>query len=254
MIIPITKDVMESLTKTEMAIVQYINSNEGILTDLSIVDIAEETYSSPSTVSRAIRKCGLNGFNELRHRLTQTTENKELHQLGEILNKSVMEAQILVERISATELLSIAKEILQAKKVYVLSRGPSEFVGEEFCFKLQLLDINAMFINDPDIMRKKAKRMHSDELVFIFSLNGGTPELLDAAQSATACNSKVISCCCNEHSQLFQYSNHYVTGYRHHHIAIKDFEVSSRVSLFMISRIITDYLVGYNSENDTLEY
>lgn len=249
MIIQLNKAIQETLTKTELAIIQYVNNHEKELPTLSIVDIAEETYTSPSTVSRAIRKCGLHGFNELRHRLTEVADDKELHQLGEIMNKSVIEAQILVERISVPELLNIAKELLMAKRIYVLARGPSEFVGEEFSFKLQLLDLNAMFINDPDIMRKKAHRVTKEDLVFIFSLNGNTPELLDAAESASLNHCKVISCCCNEHSELFSRSDCQILGYRHKHISIKDFEVSSRVSLFMISRIITDYLVSYKNEN-----
>ena len=63
MIIPLDTNTLERLTKTELEIIQFINSHEEELPELSIVDIAFETYSSPSTVSRAIRKCGLNGFN-----------------------------------------------------------------------------------------------------------------------------------------------------------------------------------------------
>lgn len=249
MIISLSKEILQTLTKTEMEIIKFINENEEQMTELSIVDIAEETYSSPSTVSRAIRKCGLNGFNELRHRLTITNQNPELHQLGEILNKSVIEAQTLVERISVAQILEIAKEILNAKKVYVLSRGPSGFVGEEFCLKLQVLDINAMSITDPNIMRKKTENIKEGELTFIFSLNGGTKELLESAQNTSMGNGKVVTCCCNEYSELVQYSDYFVIGYRHKHTAITDFEVSSRVSLYMISRIITDYLVGYKNGN-----
>lgn len=249
MIINLKKEALSGLTKTELEIIKFINVNESKLTELSIIDIAEETFSSPSTVSRAIRKCGLNGFNELRHRLTMLVDNKEINKLGEIMNKSVVEAQILVERISVEQILDIAKAILKSKKVYVLARGPSEFVGQEFCFKLQILDINAMFISDPNIMKKKTEDLKAGELTFIFSLNGSTDELLEAAKNATINNGVVISCCCNEHSNLNQLSNYYVIGYRHQHISIKEYEVNSRVSLYMISRIITDYLVSYKNDN-----
>lgn len=61
MIIEITESIAENLTQTEKSIVKYINQNETKLSRMSIVDIAFETFSSPSTVSRAIRKCGING-------------------------------------------------------------------------------------------------------------------------------------------------------------------------------------------------
>ena len=64
MIISVDYEILKDLTKTELEIVKFININENRLSELSIVEIAEETFSSPSTVSRAIRKCKINGFNE----------------------------------------------------------------------------------------------------------------------------------------------------------------------------------------------
>lgn len=62
MIIELSPNILENLSKTELEIVNFINDNEERLSELSIVDIAFETYSSPSTVSRAIRKGGINGL------------------------------------------------------------------------------------------------------------------------------------------------------------------------------------------------
>ena len=66
MLIEISKEIADRLSKTELGVVRFMNENENKISELSIVEIAFETFSSPSTVSRAIRKCGLNGFNELR--------------------------------------------------------------------------------------------------------------------------------------------------------------------------------------------
>ena len=63
MLIELNQEILEGLSKTEREIVVFINENEKRLAQLSIVDIAFDTYTSPSTVSRAIRKCGINGFN-----------------------------------------------------------------------------------------------------------------------------------------------------------------------------------------------
>ena len=76
MIIEITESIAENLTQTEKSIVKYINQNETKLSRMSIVDIAFETFSSPSTVSRAIRKCGINGFNELRYKLMRPNTDR----------------------------------------------------------------------------------------------------------------------------------------------------------------------------------
>ena len=57
MLIELNQEKSDRLSKTEQEVIKYINENEKKLSELSIVDIAFETYSSPSTVSRAIRKC-----------------------------------------------------------------------------------------------------------------------------------------------------------------------------------------------------
>ena len=53
MILPVTSETLASLTRTEREVVQFINQNENRLSQLSIVDIAYETFSSPATVSRS---------------------------------------------------------------------------------------------------------------------------------------------------------------------------------------------------------
>lgn len=50
MIIKLTKEILERLSKTEREVIKFINENEEHLSELSIVDIAHETYSSPATV------------------------------------------------------------------------------------------------------------------------------------------------------------------------------------------------------------
>lgn len=140
MIIELSPNILENLSKTELEIVNFINDNEERLSELSIVDIAFETYSSPSTVSRAIRKCGINGFNELRYKLTQKVENKEIHDLNEIMNKSLIEATSVIEHMSLTNLLNILHTMRDAKRknerILIFARGLSELVAQEFCMKL----------------------------------------------------------------------------------------------------------------------
>ena len=250
MIIELNKSNSENLTKTELEIIKFINENESILPELSIVEIAHETYSSPATVSRAIRKCGLNGFNELRYRLTVKDENDDIQNMGDIINKSFIEAQRVIEQISLTTLINIIKTINKSSKIYILARGLTEYVAKEFSLKLQLLDFNVVFINDPNIMKIKSKSIKKDELIIIFSLNGNTVELVESAQNANLVGAKVITCCCSESAKLIKYSDLYIVGYKHEHISISEYEVSSRLPLYIISRIIIDYMVRYNnSEN-----
>ena len=131
MLIELNKEITEALSKTELEIVRFINENEERMPELSIVDIAFDTFSSPSTVSRAIRKCGLNGFNELRYRLTVKAEEKDIQNMGEVMNKSLIEAQRVIEQISVAGILEIIRYLKEASRIFVFGRGLTEYVAEE---------------------------------------------------------------------------------------------------------------------------
>lgn len=251
MLIEAASNLLDKLSETEKRVIDFINCHENKLTELSIVDIAFETFSSPSTVSRAIRKCGISGFNELRYKLTLPNESKEMVSINEIMNKSLLEATHCIEQMSISNVLDIIAAIMSAKqqKIYVFSRGLTEQVAREFSLKLELLDFNVTEITDPKIMRTITKTLKTTHLFIIFSLNGETPELVESAKNAAASGSKVITCCCSDQSPLLLYSAYYMIGYKHKNIAIKEFEVTSRLPLFIMSRVLIDYLVEHRDKS-----
>lgn len=244
MIIKIDHVIYESLTTTEKQVVNYININADKIANMSIVDVAEGTFSSPATVSRTIKKCGIGGFAELRYILSKKKNNKDsdLGQINEILEKSLREATNTLEQLAITDVLNAIELIQKAKRIYVLARGLTELVAQEFSFKLQLLGYNAFQISDPNVMKKITSEMKKDEILVIFSLYGKTEELINSAENAVLMGSKVISCCCAEVTPLKNLAAVYLKGYKYNHVAIKKFEVTSRMPLNVISRILIDYL------------
>lgn len=124
MLLPLTSETLASLTKTEREVAQFINQNEDRLSQLSIVDIAYETFSSPATVSRAIRKCRVNGFNELRYKLASGDQDHQVVEVNEILNKSLVEAHRTIEQISMGDILGCVRHI----RAPIIVRPPSEML------------------------------------------------------------------------------------------------------------------------------
>ena len=169
MILPVTSETLASLTRTEREVVQFINQNENRLSQLSIVDIAYETFSSPATVSRAIRKCKINGFNELRYKLAAADQDRHVVEVNEILNKSLVEAHRTVEQISMADVLGCVRLIREARRVYVFARGLTHYIASEFCLKLQLMNVDAMVTDDPKIMVSISRTIDPKNLVLIFS-------------------------------------------------------------------------------------
>ena len=92
-------------------------------------------------MSRAIRKCGINGFNELRYRLTVKESDTKIQNRGEILNKPLIEAQRVLEQISMTTILDMITVMKNSRRIFVLDRGLTEYAAQEFTLKLQLLTL-----------------------------------------------------------------------------------------------------------------
>ena len=242
--IELNREITDRLTKTELAIVRFINAHEKEFSELSIIDIAAETFSSPATVSRAIKKCNISGFCELRFKSMQSGGTVPFHQAGEVLLQSLNEVQAVIEGISVAKLIKVSEMIRKARKIYVLGRGLSEYVSDEFSMKLQLLGMDSMFIRDPNIMRLKCQKMDRQDLLISFSLNGKTREIIESAVSSRNNGAGIVTICCNPESELIPLSDVALIGYSDPVSAIAQYEVRSRLPLHVLSRMITEYLAA----------
>lgn len=143
MIIELSNEKFHLLTDSEKAVMNYINENEKIIPEMSIINIAEETYTSTATVSRAIRKCGFNGISELRYKVSSKREkNPESRAINAILQKSLNECTKTIENIRVNSIVKITNYIRKANKIYVLARGTTALNAQDFEMQLQLLGFN----------------------------------------------------------------------------------------------------------------
>ncbi len=246
MLIKIDHDNYHSLTATEKAVISFINANPEKIATMSISMLAENTYSSPATVSRTIKKCGIDGFAELRYLLSQKNSlAKNSIQVNEILKKSVMEVTTTIENISIDQILKSVELIKRAPRIYILSRGLTILVAQEFSLKLQLLGYNIFQISDAAIMKNVSAEIKHDELMIIFSLSGITEELVISAENAKSVGAKLITCTCVENSPLLNLADIPLWGYKHKHTSITTVDAASRFPLYVLSRIIIDYLIQH---------
>ena len=252
MLIRIDQNFHEHLTDTEKAVISFLNSNVDKIASMSISDVAEQTFSSPATVSRTIKKCGISGFAELRYLIAkESKEDREDVSVNEIFNKSMLEVSNTIDHLSIDTVLAAVKEIRSADRVYLLSRGLSQLVAQEFALKLQILGFNIFEDSDPLIMQEITSHVKRKELVIIFSLSGKTPELLHAAENAASLGARIITITCGgPNAPLARIAHLAVYGYKHSHVSIKSVDATSRFPLYVISRILIDYITKQMSEEE----
>ena len=85
--------------------------------------------------------------------------------------------------------------------------------------------------------------MKKETNYIIFTLKGEDEDIIESARNAHKAGAKVVVCCCGIGKELRKYTDHIIMGYKHSNISIKKYEVTSRLPLFIISRVILDYLV-----------
>lgn len=244
MLIELTKEQEAVLTASERDVIHWLNENETLIPDRSINEIADESFTSPATVSRAIRKCGFSGIAEMKYKVSAKMNYVVEGQIvNEIFHRTLEECKKTVETMNVETILRVIQHIKCSEKIYILARGTTALIARDFEFQLQLLGYNAYLMSDSQIMRSSKKLFKKDDLVIVFTVKNSTPELELSVKYAKENGAVVITCCCISGTSLEQYSDLFVFGGKKNNNIIEEFNIVSRMPLHIISKTLIDYLM-----------
>ncbi|MDO4594762.1 MAG: MurR/RpiR family transcriptional regulator [Tissierellia bacterium] len=241
-----------ALTKSEMLIMKYIQDNIDNLDQLSINDIAKNTFSSISSVSRAVKKSGYKGgLSELRFRIHEQINNKNNKELiYQIMQKSLLETKQTFDNLEHDQILNFIKLVMSSPKIFVISNAITNFCSGEFELRMNILGFNTFHISDLNIDMKINALIKKNDLLVIFSLNENADTMYKAAKLAKNKNAKIAAITCNKNAKFLQFCDVSLIGSK---IGVRRFnkiDIASRIPLYNISRIITDYLRYEIEKND----
>lgn len=246
MIININKEQHDKLSDSEKRVVDYLNKNEAKIPELSITMLAKKTFTSSSTVSRTIQKCGFTGINELRYKITHQQENKVTYDtpyvVNTILAKSFRECTETIDAINSLDIFQIVEFIKKSNRIFICARGFTALIAEELQMYLQLLEYNATIVKDVMWMDKFHNMISADDTLIVISLNNSTPELADVARKASHCGANVVTICCKANTILEKYSDITVIGHTEKIMDAHGLHVYSRIPLLVITRTIIEYI------------
>lgn len=244
MLIELTEELKSKLTSSELEVIEWLNENEEKIPDSSINQIADASFTSPATVSRTIRKAGFNGIAELKYRVSAKMNYiADEKVVNKIFERSMSECRKTIEALDVDTILRVIRYIKFSEKIYIIARGTTKLIADDFEFQLQMLGYNAYVLSDSQILKISYKLFKKDDLVIIFTVKNSTPELEMTAKFAKEAGGKVITCCCISGTSLEQYSDLAVLGGAKNNSIIEEFNVVSRLPLHIISRTLIDYLM-----------
>lgn len=198
-------------SNSERIIIEFILEKQDQIKDYSIKMIADETYTSPSTLIRISKKLGFNGYNDLKKAYLTEVEyinnhfndidaNFPFNQQDNIMTIASKLTNLHIE--SAKDTLSLIEHDSLQKAVKILNRsigvrifGSSNinFIGEEFAFKLNRINKRADISIVQDLMFHDAAMMTNKECALCISYSGETVHVLQACKTLIENNIPIIA-------------------------------------------------------------
>lgn len=154
--------------------------------DFSIVDVAEECFTSNATVSRFVRRIGYKSFNDMRYRCMNDTESREvildakqtngLRPKEDQLNEYVEGIhQALMDQISTidfTQIDALCELIYNSSNVYFFGSWLSGQLAEDFQHTLLLAGKYINYYPGFNERIEVTNRLEPGDVVVVFSQNG----------------------------------------------------------------------------------
>jgi len=244
----ITSEEFQALSATEKFLLDYIKAHLKNVSSMPITKLSENANVSTATIVRFAQKIGFDGFSSfkchLKKQVSNSTHTDRLEDIDKDISQVIKKNEL--EVINTISLLNIEiiekaiQTIYHAEKIYIFARGFSEFIASSLNIKLQLLRKNTELHTDPNIIKTISRRLKQNEIVIFISLNGETPELVEACKNCQINQINTIAITTNIESPLSYFSTFTLHGFKSSISLLPEYEVSSRLPLEVISRILLD--------------
>lgn len=198
-------------SNSERIIVDYILEKQHEIKDYSTKMIADETYTSPSTLIRISKKLGFNGWNDFKMAYLEEVDyiNKHFQDIdpnfpftnqdtimtiaSKIANLHAESAKDTLSLMQHDALQKAVQILRRCKEVRVFAISNLNYVGEEFVFKLNRIQKKASISLVQDLMFHDAAMMETTECAICISYSGETPHILQVAATLKENNVPIIA-------------------------------------------------------------
>ena len=184
-------------TKQEKVIIEFLRTHP--IKDLllfSITEFSEKVGVGDATMLRFCRKLGLRGYSEFRFLLSQSTEDQDGtagNDADEILSGMITALHSTHELLNQETIQKAAEMILKARRLYALGSGNSGLAAQEFCNKVLRYGLCCEYWADTHFQTIAASLLEEQDVMILFSVSGGTKDMLDIAKQASQARGKACN-------------------------------------------------------------
>ena len=249
---------MNSYTKTERKIADYLMENYLEAINMSASEIGDKSGTSSAAIIRFSRKLGYAGLNALKVDLAASDKKNrikdyepitEKDSFDSIIHKSQLSNNNIIKKtynmINETTLYTAVRILKEARRIYLIGIGDSSLSCYDFQLKLARLDINVIGNMDFHIQLANLTHITEDDCVLAISYSGETRDILVAAEYAKSKDASLIS--------ITQFNNNRLAKLSDVCLFIPSEELDERlgpISSRLSSSLLTDLLYLQISQDD----
>lgn len=203
------REASKAFSPTEKEIAQHILDNPQIVEDLSVHELAKQTFASPSTIVRMCNHTGYSGYKEFRkaviHELILREQNKKEEQkqlqrsdtlediIEKVTYKNIMSLEDTKSLIDRDVLQQCLHMIEQARFVYLFGMGASLCAAKDAYLKFLRLNKPCMVNEDWHSQLLQARNASQEDLGIVFSYSGNTVEVIECMKALKLNKTPIIA-------------------------------------------------------------
>ena len=218
------REASASLSAAEQQIACYITENPEEATQLTVRELAQRTFTSPSSVVRVCRSVGFDGYKELRRALVgelaalgdkgrhAEAELSPADSVRDIVNKvthkniqSLSDSQLLL----SPDVVEQCVQLLDSCRcVLLFGLGSSLLVAHDAYLKFLRLDKPCMVTDDWHAQLLSAYNATPNDLAIVFSYSGQTVEVIQCMEALKKNNVPTIAITRYSPSRVAELADH----------------------------------------------
>lgn len=253
-------------TESEAKIADFVISHPKETVNLTVQELAAQTYSAQSSIVRFCQKMGFKGFRDFKIHLASELNsfsmiseriNVDLPFEKDAKNEEIMSIflnlhrQTVMETYNGLHLASlehVAEKIIKADVISLWGQGPSLVICEDFHYKLRRIGINSVLESQVGFHNPGKRKGLECEVAIIVSNYANSVQIASWIKGLIFNGTYVIMITSNAKSPLIHHVHHTVLVENDEPLTIKMGSFSSRIATMYALDVI--YAIVFNMDYD----
>ncbi|QCJ44679.1 MurR/RpiR family transcriptional regulator [Bacillus sp. S3] len=163
-------------------IAKYVLDHKDTIGRMGINEVAQNSFTSKSSVLRFSQKLGFSGFSEFKNYIKREAARKmDYQEPHELFDQVITDIEKTVEYLKNVDLHSIYEALDECKDIYILSTGVAQVNQANELQRLFMMSGRSVHILPGSIYSSEYRRIienvTEEDLIFVLSLSGENPTL-----------------------------------------------------------------------------